>query len=347
MYSLTGHLSVIPKLASLSIDRESLLLELNRRIAPKQPLTTENINLGVLHAASNQVNIQGGCFEQAELERLADLLIDAPVMVGHQKQELPIGRVFKADLITRDGAPWLRAFFYWSQLHPRAEELRSGIDSGIYRECSLGFLYHRPECAICREDMRRCRHRVNEVVQVGTRSLRAFYYYKEIQKVLEISLVYRGAVEGTSVSTLKIDSRESQSAGQDICRDKGEFSPKQFEAYQTDQDQLHLRLKDNHAGRWLTLTRFDPKRLNAGCRFEISAPAQWPHCCHQSLRLTDRGSCRVQSVEADGAVILSFNGNSLNGLYRIAAEPNIATGETTLFFKRIAAAGDFGGVFNE
>lgn len=202
MDNLTGRLAVTA-LNDLEHDKTALVEEINRVIKPALAASADSVYIGVLLAASNQVNAQGGCFASEELAQLAELVIDAPIMIGHKKDELPIGRIFKGEIISRAGTPWLRAFFYWHRAQARAEEIKTGIDAGIYKECSLGFLYAKPECGICRADMRTCRHRVNEVVRLGSRDIKAFYYYKQLERVLEISLVYRGAVAGTSVSTLQ------------------------------------------------------------------------------------------------------------------------------------------------
>ena len=201
MEQLIGALSITTS-NQTAADKEAMVAEINRVVQPPQPVTVDSVYFGLLQAASNEVNLQGGCFELAELPQLAQLIVDAPVMVGHQKQELPIGRVFKSEVIQRDGIPWLHAWFYWHRDQRDADALKAGIDSGIYKECSLGFLYGKPECCICREDMRHCRHRLNEIVRLGGREVRAFYFYKDIEKVLEVSLVYRGAVAGTNVSSL-------------------------------------------------------------------------------------------------------------------------------------------------
>lgn len=204
MENLTGRLAVTA-LGECEYDKAQLIGEINRTIGPAQPATAESVYVGVLMAASNQVNTQGGCFAREELAQLAELVVDSPVLIGHKKNELPIGRVFRGEIINRAGVPWLRALFYWHRSQANAEEIKTGIDAGIYKECSLGFLYAKPECSICRGDMRNCRHRVNEVVRLGGREITAFYYYKQVERVLEISLVYRGAVAGTSVSTLVLD----------------------------------------------------------------------------------------------------------------------------------------------
>lgn len=185
MKHLTGSLAATASLDSEQ-DKNELVAEINRVIKPSRAATVDNVYLGVLDAASNRVNAQGGCFGLAELARLAGLIVDVPVLIGHKKQELPIGRVFKAEVIERDGAPWLRAYFYWHRGQTGADELKAGIDAGVYRECSLGFLYAQPECGICGLDMRNCRHRVHEPVRVGNREVRAFYFYRKIQRVLEV-----------------------------------------------------------------------------------------------------------------------------------------------------------------
>lgn len=201
MENLTGRLA-ITTLGEVNENKNDIAAEINRVIKPARPASTDSVYIGELLAASNQVNAQGGCFAREELTQLAHLVIDAPVLIGHKKNELPIGRVFRGAIVDRAGSPWLRALFYWHRDQANAEEIKTGIDSGIYKECSLGFLYAKPECGVCRGDMRQCRHRVNELVRLGGREIRAFYYYKQIERVLEISLVYRGAVAGTSVSTL-------------------------------------------------------------------------------------------------------------------------------------------------
>lgn len=184
------------------LGNDDLVAEINQAINPPKPVSAADVYLGVLFAASNQVNMQGGCFAEAELLQLAGMIVDAPVMVGHKKQELPIGRVFRGEVVERQGVPWLKAYFYWRRDQEGADQLKANIESGVYRECSLAFLYGRPECSVCRGDMRRCRHRIGAPIGSSDNQQKAFFYYKEIYKVLEISLVYRGAVENTCVTTL-------------------------------------------------------------------------------------------------------------------------------------------------
>jgi hypothetical protein len=239
-------------------EKQQLVDEINRVAQPPQPVTIDTVYIGLLHAASNEINLQGGCFEAAELTLLSQLIVDAPVMVGHQKQELPIGRVFRGEVVHRDGIPWLQAFFYWHRDQRDADALKAGIDAGIYKECSLGFLYGKPECCICREDMRHCRHRPNEVVRLGGRDVRAFYYYKQIEKVLEVSLVYRGAVSGTRVSTLAVKAGES-TTNNPFWRSRAEVV---FDLAQIKTPLAEVLIEPLYHGVWLDI-RFDCGKLMA------------------------------------------------------------------------------------
>ncbi len=252
MKHLTGWLSAAAAPEN-EAERQRLVEEINRIIKPAQAATPENIYLGLLHAASNEVNVQGGCFDEAELSNLAQLIVDVPVLIGHKKQELPIGRVFKAEIVERGSVPWLRAYFYWHRQQAGAEQLKAGIDAGIYRECSLGFLYGKPECAVCGQDMRNCRHRVNESVRVGGREIKAFYFYRQIEKVLEVSLVYRGAVAGTSVSTLGL-AAESSRRLEPFWRQRAQV---RFDLEHTGQLSGELLVEPLYRGVWLALTTGD------------------------------------------------------------------------------------------
>jgi DNA ligase-1 len=64
----------------------------------------------------------------------------------------------------------------------------------------LGFVFGFPECGICGEDMRRCQHIPFKTYPTEDGEKEASFNYRNITKVLETSLVYRGAVPNTSMS---------------------------------------------------------------------------------------------------------------------------------------------------
>jgi len=82
-----------------------------------------------------------------------------------------------------------------------AETLKNNIDGGIYKECSISFVFSLPECSICGDDIRRCGHRPFKEYQTaeGDKSV-AHFNYRQIEKVLETSIVYRGSVHDTSLT---------------------------------------------------------------------------------------------------------------------------------------------------
>ena len=180
---------------------DDLVFLINTRIKPPLPVKKEDIYIRAMYLVSDQVNSFGGCFPLEEHPRLAKLLVDSPVLVGHSKERLPIARNFKADLVEKDGTNWIKVYFYWLKNSPEAESLKENIDHGIYKECSIGFSFELPECSICKQDMRRCQHIPFRVYQnENGKQEQAHFNYRNISRVHETSLVYRGAVFGTSMT---------------------------------------------------------------------------------------------------------------------------------------------------
>ncbi|RKX27002.1 MAG: hypothetical protein DRP45_02090 [Candidatus Zixiibacteriota bacterium] len=173
---------------------------INKNIKPPTPVTADQVYVRAMYIASDEVNSFGGRFPIDEHERLVELLMDSPVLIGHRKDKLPVGRNFHAVSTERDGCPWVKSYFYWLRTAEGAEDLRENIDGGIYKECSIAFTFAFPECSICGRDIRECEHEPLQSYQVGGAQQECYFNYRQLQKVLETSLVYRGAVPNTSVS---------------------------------------------------------------------------------------------------------------------------------------------------
>lgn len=170
---------------------------LNRNINPPDPVKPEDIEIRSMFIVSDEINSYGGRFPDDELRHVADLLIDSPVLIGHRKDKLPVGRTFHTELINHNDQKWVKSYFYWMKSADGSETLKENIDGGIYKECSIGFVFGLPECSVCGKDIRTCQH---EPFVVYNSSESCFFYYRQVQKVLESSLVYRGAVANTKVS---------------------------------------------------------------------------------------------------------------------------------------------------
>jgi hypothetical protein len=143
--------------------------------------------------------------------KLCQLIVDTPVLVGHNRAGSPLARTFHAELEERENALWFKSYFYW----PRAAETASDdlllkIDSGILKECSLAFVYTFPECSVCGDDIRTCPHEVDLSGSGGDKS-QPHFIYNGITQVLETSLVYKGSVKGTYV-TDKLAASQGRSA---------------------------------------------------------------------------------------------------------------------------------------
>ncbi|MEA2030695.1 MAG: hypothetical protein U9N55_03755, partial [candidate division Zixibacteria bacterium] len=113
-----------------------------------------------------------------------------------------------------------------------AETLKKNIDGGIYKECSVGFTFFMPECSICGKDIRTCEHQPFEHYGKGSDEKICHFNYRQIERVLETSLVYRGATPETSISKelqRKIEKAETKKNAQTIA-EKVISSPAELDA---------------------------------------------------------------------------------------------------------------------
>ncbi len=180
---------------------ENLIDKINANIKPPAKVTADDVHIRAMYIVSDQVNSYGGRFPVDEHERLAEFLVDSPVLIGHRKDSLPIARNFHAETLHRDGANWIKVYFYWLKNAEHGENLRKNIDAGIYKECSISFVFSLPECSICGSDIRQCRHRPFEKYKTDSgETVQAHFNYRQIAKVLETSLVYRGSVSDTLIT---------------------------------------------------------------------------------------------------------------------------------------------------
>lgn len=192
----------ITELASPPPEKTEKLVELiNSQVKPNQPLTEGDVFIRSMFLASDRINTLGGRFDLDELSKMKELAVDCPVLVGHNHQLLPIGRNFKAEIMRKEEAAWLVTHFYWLAEGEGAAELARHIDGGIYKEVSAAFLFEYPECSICEADIRACEHipfrrYFNRRREAGP----AFFWYRNVTKILETSLVYRGAVPDTKIA---------------------------------------------------------------------------------------------------------------------------------------------------
>ena len=190
--------------ATLAEPSEQLTPELmgllNDNISPPAPLAETDVCIRAMYIVSDEINSYGGRFPVEEHDHLGNLLVDSPVLVGHRKDKLPIKRTFHAVPVERDGRSWVKSYFYWLKNAEGARTLQENIDGGIYKECSVGFTFRFPECSVCGKDIRLCPHEPLQTYAVDGAERICHFNYRQIERVLETSLVYRGAIPDTSVS---------------------------------------------------------------------------------------------------------------------------------------------------
>ncbi len=224
MENLKGQIRAVLSEKEISPD-ETLVNLINARIKPPVPVTADQVYIRAMYLVSDQINSYGGRFPLDEQMRIAELVIDSPVLIGHNKEKLPVGRNFKAELVDREGKSWVKVWFYWLKNSTGAESLQENIDHGIYKECSLGFSFELPECSICFQDIRKCQHIPFKVyLDSSGREQQAHFNYRKIVKVLETSIVYRGATPDTAFSLdLEFFHKENQNKRVPSVPQKAEF----------------------------------------------------------------------------------------------------------------------------
>jgi hypothetical protein len=192
-------------IAKLSVSKpgprtDYLIERINDVIKPPRSVSADNVNIRVMYIVNDRVNSHGGRFRRADLLRLSQLILDTPVLIGHNRANAPVARNFHAELEEKSGDLWLKSYFYWPRVpDDQTDSFQEKIDSGVLKECSISFTYDIPECSECGQDIRNCPHEIN--ANKSTKgSSNCHFIYGGISQVLETSLVYRGSVSGTYLS---------------------------------------------------------------------------------------------------------------------------------------------------
>lgn len=171
-----------------------LVNQINKNIKPPRKATPDNVNIRVMYLINDLVNSHGGRFRHTDLVGLSKLIIDTPVLIGHDRSSAPLARNFHVELEQKEKILWLKSYFYWPKSNDgEPDQLQEKIDSGILKECSISFVYTTPECSGCGQDIRNCPHEMGAENGIH-------FVYKGITQVLETSLVSKGSVKGTYVT---------------------------------------------------------------------------------------------------------------------------------------------------
>ena len=173
-------------------NQDDLIKQINSLGLPKE-VSAADVDIRRCFLVGDALTDCDGRFRTEDLPRLLELTHGKPVMVGHNKEKLPIGRFFGGEVVKEEETSFIVPYFYWMRSASFAEDMRVNIDGGIYTEASLAFLFKKLTCSICGEDLRRCEHFPGRVYDGEV----CFYWFDEIIRVREGSLVYQGSHPGT------------------------------------------------------------------------------------------------------------------------------------------------------
>lgn len=193
----------------------------NRNIPPEdlarinqlalEPLSPESVLVRSMYLCSDALcEADWGRFSRLALDQIARLLPGESLLCGHNKQALPIGRFYRAEVVDRSlpsgsSRHWVRGWFYWLRGTQGADDLARNIDGGIYREVSISWRFRHAVCSICQENIRACPHTPGRIYH----SRRCTYTIDQIEDVLEGSIVYRAADRAATFSPERASHAES------------------------------------------------------------------------------------------------------------------------------------------
>jgi len=268
---------------------------INSNINPPEPVTAGDVYVRAMYVVSDEVNSFGGRFPADELERLRELIIDSPVLVGHRKDKLPVARNFHAIVTEKDNRRWIKCYFYWLRSGEGAESLKENIDGGVYKESSIGFTFLFPECSVCGKDIRGCEHQ--PLVEYDLRSeeeadksTKCHFNYRKIERVLETSLVYRGAVRNTTMTRelsvpepIIIDSLDQLNA------DTVYLAVPYYDGLP-----VHVNVEQNR----IQVRDVNGKELGDKVNqcFDSLEPDQFNECCGQLIGFRGKERCNLESL---------------------------------------------------
>jgi len=148
-------------------------LETIRRFALRD-VTAEDVFLGKMALANDQVDRSHERFPVTYLQRFAETLPGKPVLTGHQQTMVPVGKFYSADVVPRsDGSGNdLIARYYLRSDNALAKDIELGIASGV----SIGARADRRFCGVCAKDYDapgkdRCAHEVGRAYDGKTCTL--------------------------------------------------------------------------------------------------------------------------------------------------------------------------------
>lgn len=196
----------------VAVSEEDLQL-INQRYA-LAPLSEDQVYVRRLAVCNDAYDRTGERFPRFYLERFAQTLPGKPLLAHHNKGQFPLGRFYKAEVLTEpgeEGGPPVTWLYCWAYLvrTPGNEEIRTQVDAGVYSHVSIGFRWADLTCDLCSRSYFQgdCPHVIDREYD-GRRCTATYAGDPARVEAIEASLVYLGAQYGAVVT--KSDDRDAE-----------------------------------------------------------------------------------------------------------------------------------------
>jgi hypothetical protein len=157
-----------------------------------KPQGAEDVAIFQMDLCNDQVDRHFSRFPKEELAKINGMVPGRPLMERHDMRgSLPRGTFFRSGIHEEGGVMSVRPEVYVLRTKENEEFIRQ-IEGGVYRETSIGFVFERPECAVCGKDMRVCEHIAGRMYE----GKQCHYLMRNVVDVIEGSVVGAGS-QGT------------------------------------------------------------------------------------------------------------------------------------------------------
>lgn len=164
-------------------------------------LGAEDVTVRGMLLCNTQRDYYYSRFTREALDEVAEMAVGAPVMVGHDYRGLPIGRMFQANVVRIEDATLLKHEQFWVEVlyyvpnDDEGQRFVRRVDTGTWREVSIGFRLASTPCSVCSRPIWACAHMPGEIYARGGV---CEWGMEAITSVLEGSQVFRGGQKDTS-----------------------------------------------------------------------------------------------------------------------------------------------------
>lgn len=126
---------------------------INRYLASmgKAAVDESQILVRPLRLTGNQLTSIGTRFKAADMYQLASKMQGVAMLIGHDTEDAPIATFYTAQITPENDNLWLDTWFFTTN-DSDGQSLVAKIDTGVYNEASIGWLYTLAECSICNRD---------------------------------------------------------------------------------------------------------------------------------------------------------------------------------------------------